>query len=418
MARRTSDMSSVDCPIPPAPDIGAMQWQTLLDQTTTPMALLDPEGRCLHVNEALCSLAGYDRACLLRHGLGALDCSAADAETLTGGAGAPSVEKGLRRSDGAIIWVRRYTSVINDSDHRRVLLAQFEEISDPRESAMLWSRAFGSAPVGMALLDLNGDWTAVNDAWCELLGYTRDEMLSMRCSDATYAVDPESEAAALADLVAGRVGSVSLKKRYRHKDGHPLWALVRTSVVPGADDRPMYLVSQYEALSERCMTDTTLAHLALHDPLTGLANRALFADRLEHGLAQLRRNGGVVTVLVADLDELKPVNDRYGHAVGDQLLIATADELLNGVSPDDTVARIGGDEFAVVSHLPDVAAAEVLRDRIRQRLRTERVIAGHRVTLRASVGLAITQNPDTAPDDLVHCADRNMYSLKNRHAPR
>lgn len=406
----------------PESGTGAVQWQTLLDQTTTPMALVDPRGECLHVNEALCCLAGYDRASLLGQGLSDLGYpdadSATDVETLAGRSGAPSVEKRLRRSDGAIIWVRRYTSVIGGSDDRRVLLSQFEEISDPRETATLWSRAFVNAPVGMVLSDLNGDWTAVNEAWCELLGYTRDEMLSMRCSQATYADDLESGVGALADLVEGRVGSVSLKKRYRHKDGHPLWVLVRTSVVPGADGRPMYLVSQCDVLSERCMTDANLAHLALHDPLTGLANRALFADRLEHDLAQLRRSGGVVAVLMADLDELKPVNDRYGHAVGDQLLVAAADELLNGVGPGDTVARIGGDEFAVVGHVPDVAAAEVLRDRIRQRLRTERVISGHRVTLSASVGLAITRNPAIAPDDLVHRADRDMYSLKNKQAPR
>ena len=402
-------------------DTGAVQWWNLLDQTTTPMALLDPQGRCLHVNESLCRLVGYDSASLLGQGLSDLDYPDADSptdpralEALAGRSGPPSIEKRLVRSDGVVIWVRRYTSFIRGSGCRQgVLLSQFEEISDPRETATLWSRAFANAPIGMALLDLDGHWTAVNDAWCELLGYSRAEMLSMRYSDVTYADDLESGAAALADLVEGRVDSVSLKKRYRHKDGHPLWVLVRTSVVPGADDQPTRLVSQCEELSERCMTDANLAHLALHDPLTGLANRALFADRLEHDLAQLARNGGAVAVLVADLDEFKPVNDHYGHAVGDQLLIAAADELLNGVTPGDTVARLGGDEFAVVSHVPDVAAAEVLRDRIQQCLRTERVIAEGRVRLSASVGLAITQDPDTAPEELVHCADRNMYSRKN-----
>lgn len=401
----------------PDPAIGAMQWQTLLDQTTTPMALLDLRGQCAHVNEALCGLVGYDRDSLLGQGLSDLGYPDADpvtdAELLAGRSNVPSVEQQLRHSDGAIIWVRRYTSALGGSEGRQVLLTQFEKISDPQETATQSSRVFTHAPVGMALSDLSGDWAAVNDALCELLGYTREEMLSKRYFEATYADDLECGAAALTDLVEGRADSVSVKKRCRHKEGHPLWVMVRTSVVRGADGRPMCLVSQFDELSERCMTDTTLAHLALHDPLTGLANRVLFADRLEHDLAQLRRNGGVVAVIMADLDELKPVNDRYGHAIGDQLLATTADELLKGVRPDDTVARIGGDEFAVVSHLPDEAAAELLRDRIQQRLRTERVLSGHRVALSASVGLAITRDPATAPDDLAHRADRDMYSLKN-----
>jgi diguanylate cyclase (GGDEF)-like protein/PAS domain S-box-containing protein len=408
---------------------GAVQWQALLDETATPMALLDSNGECLHVNEALCDLLGFDRECLLYGGLGDLDYPGTDLETdaealeaLAGPSGAPSIEKRLVRADGRVIWVRSHTSIFGASGGRHgVLLSQFEEIDDPRETATLWCQAFANAPIGMALLDLKGYWTAVNDAWCEMLGYSRDEMLSMCYSDVTYADDLESCTAAFDDLVEGRVNTVSMKKRYRHKDGHPLWVLIRTSVIPGADDRPTYLVSHCEELSERCMTDAHLAHLALHDPLTGLANRALFADRLEHELAELERDGGVVVVLVADLDELKPVNDRHGHAAGDRLLVTAADELLNAVAAGDTVARIGGDEFAVVSRVPDDAAAEALRDRIERRLQTERVTFGCRLRLSASVGFAVTADPAAEPEDLVHRADRDMYSRKNtcrtRHDP-
>jgi diguanylate cyclase (GGDEF)-like protein/PAS domain S-box-containing protein len=405
---------------------GAVQWQALLDSTTTPMALRDPQGECLHVNEALCGLLGYDREMLLHGGLSALDYLRTDLETdaevveaLAGSSGASSIERRLVHADGRVIWVREHTSIFGVPGGRHgVLLSQFEEIDDPRETATLWCQAFANAPIGMTLMNLKGYWTAVNDAWCEMLGYSRDEALSMCYSDVTYADDLESSTAAFDDLVEGRVSSVSMKKRYRHKDGHPLWALVRTSVIPGADDRPTYLVSHCEELSERCMTDAHLAHLALHDPLTGLANRALFADRLEHELAELQRAGGVVVVLVADLDELKPVNDRHGHAAGDRLLVTAADELLNAVSAGDTVARIGGDEFAVVSRVADDAAAEALRDRIERRLQTERVTFGCRLRLSASVGFAITADPGAEPDELVHRADRDMYRRKNNYRAR
>ncbi|WP_223838464.1 sensor domain-containing diguanylate cyclase [Saccharopolyspora pogona] len=382
------------------------QWQLLLDRAASPMALLDPCGHFVHANDALCAVLGYGRDSLLDRPLD--DFTVGEVR----GDGAV-VDRRFRRSDASTLWMRQSTSPILDPDGEPgLLLSQFHEIADHPETNVLWCRVFANAPIGMALLDLDGRWTDVNDAWCDLLGYSRHEMLGMRYSDVTYAQDQEHGSAALADLVEGKLPTVSLKKRYRHKDGHPIWVLVRTSVVTGADDRPAYLVSQCEELSERCVTDAHLAHLALHDPLTGLANRALLADRLAHVLAELERAGGVVAVLVADLDELKPVNDTYGHAAGDLLLTTTADELLNAARPGDTVARIGGDEFAVISTHPDVRAAEEFRDHVAQRLRTERETPDYRLRIRASVGLATTADPATQPAALLHDADQDMYRRK------
>jgi diguanylate cyclase (GGDEF)-like protein len=152
----------------------------------------------------------------------------------------------------------------------------------------------------------------------------------------------------------------------------------------------------------------------LHDPLTGLANRALLADRLDHGLGQLARGNGVLAVVLADLDQLKPTNDRYGHAVGDQLLIAAAREIQLAVRAGDTVARLGGDEFVVVSLLPDEEAAVALRDRVEHHMNTEVLVSGVRLSLRASVGYVATSDPSIAPDRLLHMADRDMYVSKRR----
>ncbi|MGW3469606.1 diguanylate cyclase domain-containing protein [Saccharopolyspora sp. NPDC000995] len=383
------------------------QWQLLLDRAASPMALLDPCGRFVHANDALCSVLGYGRDSLLNRPLA--DFTVGDVR----GSGTVA-DRRFMRSDATTLWMRQSTSSILDTDGEpSLLVSQFHEIADRPETNVLWCRVFANAPIGMALLDLDGRWTDVNEAWCDLLGYSRQEMLGMRYSDVTYAQDQESGSVALADLVEGKRTTVSLKKRYRHKDGHPIWVLVRTSVVTGPDEHPAYLVSQCEELSERCVTDAHLAHLALHDPLTGLANRALLADRLAHALAELERDGGVVAVLVADLDELKPVNDTYGHAAGDRLLITTADELLNAARPGDTVARIGGDEFAVISTHPDVRAAKEFRDRVAQRLRTDRETPDYRLRIRASVGLATTTDPATPPQALLHEADRDMYRRKH-----
>ncbi|MBB5158524.1 sensor domain-containing diguanylate cyclase [Saccharopolyspora phatthalungensis] len=397
----------------------ATQWRTLLDHAAVPMALLDLRGHFMHVNDALCRALGHEADSLIRRPLddftiAANSGQAPDTSAALCRQGGMTRERLLRRSSADIVRVLQCTSVIHDANGKPgFLLAQFQETTDLPAFSALWRRAFNNAPIGMALLDLNGHWTDINDAWCDLVGYSRQEMVGMRYSDITYAQDQERGAAALADLVSGRATTVSLKKRYRHKNGRPIWVLVRSSVVPGADGRPAYLVSQCEELSERCVSDAQLAHLALHDPLTGLANRALLADRLTQVLTELKRDGGVVAVLVADLDDLKPVNDTHGHAAGDQLLITAADELLNAARPGDTVARVGGDEFAVVSRVSDVQAATEFRDHIARSLATERETPHYRLRVRASVGLATTADPTTRPEELLHDADRDMYRRKN-----
>jgi diguanylate cyclase (GGDEF)-like protein len=154
-----------------------------------------------------------------------------------------------------------------------------------------------------------------------------------------------------------------------------------------------------------------LAHQAFHDALTGLANRALFRDRLDHALALHRRDGGGLAVLFLDLDDFKSVNDRYGHAAGDRLLRAAADRLAVGVRAGDTVARLGGDEFAVLLEGPGDPGetAQHLLDALRQPYRLD----GRTVSLGASVGLVDARaHPEATADWLVRRADTAMYAGK------
>ncbi|MGP4020296.1 PAS domain S-box protein [Saccharopolyspora sp. 5N708] len=400
---------------PREPNFAAgVPWQGVFDQASAAMAIIDLQGRYLYVNEALCRLLGYRREEL--QGLDYRNVTHPEDIDPEGPAESPEpLEKRYIRSDGSVIWALVARSFIRDSSGRALYyLSQIQDITRRREAELLWQRSFSNAPIGMAVLDLKGAWTAVNDTLCSMLGYTREEMLSMSFSDITYEDDEEHGMAALADLVEGGVDSTSVEKRYRHREGHPIWMLIRATTVPGADGAPAYVVSQYEDIGEQRLVDAHLAHLALHDPLTGLANRALLADRLDHGLQQLARGNGVLAVVLADLDQLKPVNDRYGHALGDQLLIATARELQLAVRAGDTVARIGGDEFVVVSLLPDEAAAQALRERVERHLNTELVVQTIRIRLCASVGHATTADPAVVADALLHAADRDMYVSKRR----
>ncbi|GAA0516988.1 hypothetical protein GCM10011581_21050 [Saccharopolyspora subtropica] len=383
------------------------------------MTLLDQHERFIFVNDAFCDLLGYDRDELLRRHQTDLihpdDVRAPSLfdEVLADPSGEAAHAFRVVRCDGEIIWLLLSASVIRDDCGRALCVATVaHNITDRRETALRWQRTFAHAPIGMALLDTRGYWTEVNAAFCKLLGYERAELLRTPPTRLTYPGAPGDSA--LTDVLDGRVDSASFRSCLRHKAGYPVWLFVRVSGVLGADGRPAHLVGQYEELGARRMSDTHLAHLALHDPLTGLANRVLLGDRLDQHLAELPRLGGVLTVLLVDLDELKRVNDLHGHAVGDRMLMAAGDALLRSASPGDTVARLGGDEFAVLSRLADLRAARAFRDRVERFLRTDVLVSGKRLPMRASVGLATTADATTRPADLLHAADQDMYTRKRR----
>jgi diguanylate cyclase (GGDEF)-like protein len=156
---------------------------------------------------------------------------------------------------------------------------------------------------------------------------------------------------------------------------------------------------------------------ALHDPLTGLPNRALFADRLRHAIAQLERRHSRIAVLYIDLDDFKPVNDTHGHGAGDELLVAVAERLRRAVRQTDTVARLGGDEFAVLAiDLREPSGAEVAARRLRGAIEDQPYeLTAATIRLHASIGVAVTDSSrrDKALDILDE-SDRAMYEIKRQ----
>jgi diguanylate cyclase (GGDEF)-like protein len=155
-----------------------------------------------------------------------------------------------------------------------------------------------------------------------------------------------------------------------------------------------------------------LRHEALHDSLTGVANRSLFMDRLEHARALARRTRGRFAVLVMDLDSFKEVNDRYGHAAGDALLSKTAQRLGVGLRESDTVARLGGDEFGLILYGADRAGAEHVSRLLRVDLSKIVKAQGVEVSTGVSIGAAIFPDDGADTFDLLRKADADMYRDK------
>jgi diguanylate cyclase (GGDEF)-like protein len=173
------------------------------------------------------------------------------------------------------------------------------------------------------------------------------------------------------------------------------------------------LVSTHEDITERQKAEARIAHLAHHDVLTDLPNRALLRERLEHATAAMRQGGRRLAVLMLDLDRFKEVNDTLGHAVGDALLKAVTQRLRSCVRGSDTIARLGGDEFAIVQRSADPASdSAALANRLLDVVCEPIDIDGHNLVIGTSIGIAIAPDDGDDPDQLLKNADLALYRAK------
>lgn len=284
--------------------------------------------------------------------------------------------------------------------------------------------ALQEALVGLLWISLEpgriGDILGINETMCALVGCTRDEALgehySMFIADRRD-LDAEALDRGLQQLADGDIDALQRENRFATRDGTELWVeLSATRVVPTVE-APFALVYVYD-LTARREAKQQLEAMALHDGLTGLPNRSVLFSRLDDLLHAAYRSGRHVGVLYLDLDGFKPVNDTYGHAAGDAVLIEVARRLVKAVRPIDTVARLGGDEFAVIT--PDIDPTDSLTDtadRLATALRAPIVLPGGDVVqIGASIGIA-TSGGDMTADDLMRHADAAMYTIKVRRRP-
>ncbi len=253
-------------------------------------------------------------------------------------------------------------------------------------------------------------------ATARVLGMQPDQMEGTKFS---AIVHPEDKTRVLTFLTSmGEEGATGLiEYRIKHNDGH--WIFVetlRTNLLH--DPNVKGIVANTRDITERKAFEEQLSHQAFHDPITNLANRALFRDRVTHALERQGRDGKPIAVVFMDLDDFKTVNDSLGHAAGDQMLAEVGDRLRNCLRAADTAARLGGDEFAIL--LEDggdgIQAADVA-DRIMQALEAPFQLEGKEVFGRASIGIAVVEGDNVTQgqegvEEVLRNADVAMYMAK------
>jgi diguanylate cyclase (GGDEF)-like protein/PAS domain S-box-containing protein len=255
--------------------------------------------------------------------------------------------------------------------------------------------------------------TYQNPAASKTFGYPQGSLEGTRF---TALVHPDDVEQALAGYTAVAVGAgsspVTALWRVQHFDGS--WRHVEVIATNLLSDLTVEgMVLTMRDVSERLRLEDELKQQAFHDPLSGLANRALFRDRLEHALLRASRSGTSLAVLFIDLDDFKLVNDSLGHAAGDELLIAVGERINSSLRAGDTAARFGGDEFAVL--LEETASPErafEVASRIIVELGAPVIVQNYEITPRASIGIAISREGAEDPTDLMQAADVAMYAAK------
>lgn len=247
--------------------------------------------------------------------------------------------------------------------HRLAFYTDLTDLRDrehrEREARERFERSFADAPIGMALLDLEGRWLRVNRALIEMLGYREADLLSRTFRDITHPEDLDTDLAAAERLQAGEVDRYTLEKRYLTAGDEPLWVLLSVSTVRDGTGRPLHVVAHIVDIHERKRMEERLHHLADHDDLTGLWNRRRFGEELARQVRRCRRTREGAALVAFDLDGFKEVNDTHGHKAGDELIIHVARTVRGRLRATDAFARLGGDEFAVL--LVDVRAAGARR---------------------------------------------------------
>jgi diguanylate cyclase (GGDEF)-like protein/PAS domain S-box-containing protein len=245
-----------------------------------------------------------------------------------------------------------------------------------------------------------------------VLGWEPAELLGVELAELIHPEESAYARAFYADIDGDGESTATVEWRVRHRDGSwRQFEVVNASLLD--DDAVRGIVATLRDVTERRELERELEHQAFHDRLTGLANRALFRDRLEHALARRNRNPHPVAVLLLDLDDFKVVNDSLGHAAGDRLLVMVAERLRGHLRASDTTARLGGDEFAVL--LDDPASADeatLVAERLVEVLTAPYQLDGRELFVRASIGVALAAVTGQPADELLRDADMAMYAAK------
>lgn len=404
--------------------------EQLFESAPDALVLVDNDSRILRVNSHFTRLFGYTAEEV--RGLSVDDILAPadlqmEAATIThqaAGGARVSMETVRRRKDGSVVDVSILGTPIVVNGQQVAVYGSYRDITQRkkveqalRESEERYALAARGSNDGLWDWDFRTGKIYFSPRWKIMLGLQEQDVPSE--PEAWFSrVHPEDLDRVKAEVAAhldGGGAHLESEHRMRLADGVYRWMLVRGIVLRDEHGAAYRMAGSQTDISERKLYERQLQHDALHDALTGLPNRTLFMDRLEHALARARRRPDeIFAVLFLDLDRFKVVNDSLGHLLGDRLLVEFARRMERCVRPGDTVSRLGGDEFTILlEDLRDQDEASQVADRIHAELAHPFNIGGQDVYTSASIGIAQGDSDYARAEQLLRDADTAMYRAKS-----
>lgn len=325
---------------------------------------------------------------------------------------------GVTRDDGTLLDVVSFSDILAGME-----LAYIEELQTAlrdRDLALnvsqrnlyLAERVIENSLEGIMITDPDAVIVSINPAFTRLTGYTAQEVVGRRPTLLSSGRHDGEFYAALWQRLESE-GHWQGEIWNRRKNGEIYPELLTITAINDADGRLTNYAALFSDISELKENEERIKHLAYYDPLTGMPNRRLFEDRLQVALAHVHRNKGQLAVMFVDLDRFKRINDTLGHEMGDQLLVEVSRRLYDCLREDDTVARMGGDEFVVLLSevgMPDDAA--YIARRITAALTRPMSLGGRELVVTASVGISIYPEDGRTASTLIKNADTAMYRAK------
>jgi diguanylate cyclase (GGDEF)-like protein/PAS domain S-box-containing protein len=407
------------------------KFRALLEAAPDAMVIVDSHGHITLVNAQAERLFGYRRQELVGQGITELipqrlrpqhrhHVKRYGQEAIARPMGSDLELYGLRK-DGSEFPVEISLSPIETDEGTMVssairdISARKRELTELRTAEELFRGAFDGSPIGMALADGEGRVVRVNGALCDLTGRTAKDLAGQRFDTLTHGTDGDEDVQVVGALLSGDRDQYKVETQFLHASGAPIWVSLQATTITDEEGAPRRFLVQVQDITHRRHYEENLHYLATHDPLTGLHNRASFANQIDGHADLVRRYGSDGALLLLDLDHFKYINDTLGHAAGDQLIARVATVLGERLRDTDVLARLGGDEFAALLPRASVRTAQRVAQDLLEALRAERIIVpgtGER-TMTASIGIAMFEAADDLRgEDVLVSADLAMYDAK------
>lgn len=416
------------------------RFRAAFDFAAIGMALVGLDGRFVQANHALCQMLGYDESALLA--LTFQDITHPDdldvdlglvQRVLDGDIQTYNLEKRYYHRDGHLVWILLTVALVRDRrENPLYFISQIQDITAAkatdlalRESESRFARILETVDDAIVIVNAAGRLVMANEEVELALGLDRQTNLGQRYEELTWNITAsDGSPLPLQERPIGRVmltrEPIHAVEACFHTPGRVVHGLVNATPILTEDGKFDGVVAIVRDITHRKQLERALAHRAMHDPLTGLPNRALFVDRVQQALASVRRNGGGVAVLYLDLNNFKPVNDTWGHAAGDELLMQIAERLDMELREEDTAARMGGDEFAILLRgLTPTADLTEIGERLSNAVGRPILldsIEGDTIQITPAIGIAVSDGANEDPSDLLRRADAAMYQAKRTGA--